>query len=1055
MKKTFSFILLTFLTVFNLHAASFTPGNIVVVRIGDGSIALSGSAFPVFLEEYTITGTLVQVIQLPIVVSGSNRRFVLTGTSTSEGNLTLSGDKHFITLAGYDADVGTATVATTAGISRVAALISDAGVINTSTYFSDGFTGSNIRGAYTMDGTSFWLSGTASPAASGGVRYLTLGGLTSVQITNTVTNTRFVYIYNGQLYVSASSGAFLGVNSVGTGIPTTTGQTTVNYINTLTGSSSYGLAFSPDGNTCYIADDRATTSSGGVQKWTYNGTAWSLAYVLNTNLTTGCRGLTVNFSGSSPVIFAVSNTNLVTATDAGATSPFTTLMTCATNTIYRGVSFAPIAPAPSAPGLVSPANNSTGNPTSLTLVWNKSVTATSYRAQVATDSLFNTIIINDSTLTDSTKSISGLSNNTKYWWRVNAKNAGGTSAYSSSFKFTTILAAPSAPSLVSPVNNSTGNPTTLNLVWNKSATASSYRVQLATDSLFNTLVVNDSTLTDSTRSVTGLSNLTAYWWRVNAKNAGGTSSYSGAYKFTTIVAVPPPPVLLFPSNNSGGNATSLTFIWNRSLNAASYRFVLALDNSFTTIILNDSTITDSTRFVTGLSNLTTYWWKVYAKNAAGTSASSAIFTFSTNAAVPPPPLLVSPANNSVGNLTALTLVWNKSLNATSYRVQLSSDSLFNTLILNDSTLTDSTRAISGLNPLTSYWWRVNAKSSGGTSAYSLTYKFRTLGVPAQITGTFIPANGATNQPTTINFKWSRAFDQTLSKILKSPGKFNSETVSNYWFELTTDSVSLAGIIRDSTLADTNKTQSGLNYSTSYYWRVKAKNQIGWGSFSFWQKLTTAPPPPATVTLKVIPGGFYDPATGTLRMRDTVKVYLVDSATCLRVDSNKVVIDSVTFTTNLSFSNAPTGNYYLYIYHRNHLPVASRYRQNIVRGSNVTYDLTTDSAKAYGFYMIKVSSSPVRWAMIPGDANRDEFIDGLDQTAWILQNGLDGYQAADFNGDGFVDGLDQTIWILYNGSSSSLPCLTPALELSFDKLRTVFEKANQFRFIEKKQMINQK
>ena len=273
--------------------------------------------------------------------------------------------------------------------------------------------------------------------------------------------------------------------------------------------------------------------------------------------------------------------------------------------------------------------------------------------------------------------------------------------------------------------------------------------------------------------------------------------------------------------------------------------------------------------------------------------------------------------------------------------------------------------------------------------------------------------------------------------------------------MTTDSVSLAGIIRDSTLSDTNKTQSGLNYSTSYYWRVKARNQIGWGSFSFWQKLTTAPLPPATVTLKVIPGGFYDPSNGTLRMRDTLKVYLVDSATCLRVDSNKVVIDSVTFTTNLSFSNAPTGNYYLYIYHRNHLPVASRYRQNIVRGSNVTYDLTTDSAKAYGFNMIKVSSSPVRWAMIPGDANRDEFIDGLDQTAWFLQNGLDGYQTSDFNGDGFVDGLDQTIWILYNGYSSSLPCLTPALELSFEKLRTIIEKSNQFRFNDKKQMNNQK
>jgi hypothetical protein len=60
-------------------------------------------------------------------------------------------------------------------------------------------------------------------------------------------------------------------------------------------------------------------------------------------------------------------------------------------------------------------------------------------------------------------------------------------------------------------------------------------------------------------------------------------------------------------------------------------------------------------------------------------------------------------------------------------------------------------------------------------------------------------------------------------------------------------------------------------------------------------------------------------------------------------------------------------------------------------------------------------------MIPGDANQDQYVDGLDQNIWIGQNGLDGYRSADFNGDFYVDGLDQTIWIMYNGASSWLPC----------------------------------
>jgi hypothetical protein len=182
-----------------------------------------------------------------------------------------------------------------------------------------------------------------------------------------------------------------------------------------------------------------------------------------------------------------------------------------------------------------------------------------------------------------------------------------------------------------------------------------------------------------------------------------------------------------------------------------------------------------------------------------------------------------------------------------------------------------------------------------------------------------------------------------------------------------------------------------------------------------------PPPVANVNLTVIPAGFYNTGTGRLNMKDTIKVYLVDSVTCQRVDSAKGVIDSVTYSMSISFSNANTGDYYLMVYHRNHLAVASRFKQNIVRGSTVGYDFSTDSSKAFGFNMVKVSSSPVRWAMISGDANRDGFVDGLDQTIWSGQNGFDGYLSGDFNGDSFVDGLDQTIWIIYNGNGSFLPC----------------------------------
>ena len=122
-------------------------------------------------------------------------------------------------------------------------------------------------------------------------------------------------------------------------------------------------------------------------------------------------------------------------------------------------------------------------------------------------------------------------------------------------------------------------------------------------------------------------------------------------------------------------------------------------------------------------------------------------------------MLFSPANNIVGQLLSLNLVWQKSLGAVTYRIQLSTDSLFGTLIINDSTITDSTRAVTGLLPLTYYWWRANAKGVGGTSTFTAAYKFRTLGYPNQIS-LISPINNSVNLPTSIIFVWSKTTEQT-------------------------------------------------------------------------------------------------------------------------------------------------------------------------------------------------------------------------------------------------------------------------------------------------------
>jgi aqualysin 1 len=92
---------------------------------------------------------------------------------------------------------------------------------------------------------------------------------------------------------------------------------------------------------------------------------------------------------------------------------------------------------PPAPTLVSPANGQNNVVLSPTLTWNASAGATSYRVQVATDASFSTLVYDQSGISGTSTSLSGLAPKTRHHWRVNATNAAGTSDWSATFTFRT------------------------------------------------------------------------------------------------------------------------------------------------------------------------------------------------------------------------------------------------------------------------------------------------------------------------------------------------------------------------------------------------------------------------------------------------------------------------------------------------------------------------------------------------------------------------------------------------------------------------------------------
>ncbi len=338
------------------HASAFTPGNLLVCRVGDGSGSLVNTGSPMFLDEYTPAGALVQSIAVPTTTSGTNHRLILSGTATSECGLNLSADGQYVTFAGYDAAMPTASLAGTAAATtpRVVGRIDGNGTIDTSTALTDFATGNNPRAAYSTDGTSLWVVGGA-----GGVRTATLGGSTSTQISTTLTNLRQVAAFDGQLYVSTSSGSAVRIGSVGVGLPTTSGQTITNLPGYPTSGSPYAfqlvdLSASVAGvDTLYVAED--SNGGGQIQKWSLVGGSWVARGTISA---AAVRGLTVSVSGGNVTLYATTGGSLAagggtiysftdtTGYDNVVSGTATNVATASANTAFRGISLVPLSPDP-------------------------------------------------------------------------------------------------------------------------------------------------------------------------------------------------------------------------------------------------------------------------------------------------------------------------------------------------------------------------------------------------------------------------------------------------------------------------------------------------------------------------------------------------------------------------------------------------------------------------------------------------------------------------------------------------------------------------------------
>ena len=385
------------------------------------------------------------------------------------------------------------------------------------------------------------------------------------------------------------------------------------------GVNSYQWLDVPPSNNPYCYWVRAIATDGSTQE---TGPVSSLSFITPTppilNSATPSNGrVTLNWGavsratnytvkyGTSPGLYGVTLANIgnVTGYDVAGLTNGTTYYFVVTasstanvpesaNSNEKNATPQPPLPPPPAPTL----NSATAGNAKVTLNWSAATGATGYTVKYGTSAGSYPIPLNVGNIT--TFDVTGLTNNTAYYFVVAAINSAGSSINSNAQTATPQPPPPGVPTLNTVVP---GN-AKVTLNWAAAAGATGYSVRYGTSAgnYLNSVPVGNVVNYD----VTGLTNGVTYYFVVAASNTGGSSTNSNV-----LSAIPQPPAPGVPTLNSAtpGDA-KVSLSWTGVSGATSYsvKFGTAPGNYLNTVSAGTATSLD----VTGLTKGTDYYLDV-------------------------------------------------------------------------------------------------------------------------------------------------------------------------------------------------------------------------------------------------------------------------------------------------------------------------------------------------------------------------------------------------------------------------------------------------------------
>ena len=491
-----------------------------------------------------------------------------------------------------------------------------------------------------------------------------------VQITSLEpgTYTAIVSAYDQHFWRAGAAGNPPGVVVTGWSYQGDFGGLPPNYAATLTTSVNISTPFT---QTIFPPSDTGPASPALISP--ANGAAGiSLTPTLSWNAVSGTDGYMMYLGTSNPPTAPtpVSSTSFTTAALKPATTYYWKVASRDPNKADTenpspiwSFTTASAPPPLSAPTLISPANGAAGLSLKPTLTWNPVAGSSGYDVYLGTS---NPPVAGAATLASSFTPGTALIPGTTYYWRVASRDPNYRNAEASStvWSFTTAAPLP-APTLIAPVNGSSGVSTWPTLSWNAVGGSSGYTVYFGTTNPPS--AASFSGVTSFTPG-TLLSQGTTYYWRVASRdpNNGNAESVSGVWVFTTAVAVAAP-TLVSPVTGATSVPVTPTLSWNAVAGTAGYTVYLGTANP----PMAGVAVTSTSYAPAALTAGTTYYWMVASRdpNNGNKEADSAVWSFTTAAAVAAP-TLVSPVTGATSVPVTPTLTWNAVVGTAGYTVYL-------------------------------------------------------------------------------------------------------------------------------------------------------------------------------------------------------------------------------------------------------------------------------------------------------------------------------------------------------------------------------------------------